>query len=140
MSGMLRLYAKITVGTQSATLSYLGTTGQGCFVDATGSTYTMPASFTYTPTSGYVNSVARSMTITTTGASATSATIAVLYGPSAGIITNLTQCGTGTLVSNAATVSVVIPTGSWYVYIQVTSPLGVAGSILGAAATLTSSV
>jgi hypothetical protein len=137
VSGMNTLYVKLAG--ISAAVAYTGSSGQGFFVDASGSTYTMPTSFTYTPTTGYVDSVATSMAITTTGASVTSATIAVLYGAAAGLTTGLMQCGTGTLASNAASVSVTIPQGTWYVYIKVTSPLGVAGPILGAAATLTSS-
>jgi hypothetical protein len=144
VSGMCTLYATITApvtgSTQTATLAFTGATGQGFFVDNTGSTYTMPSSFTYSPAAGYVDGSPTTMTITTTGASAAAAPIAVFYGASSGISTAalLTQCGSGSLASGTATVSVAVPVGTWYVYARVTSPLGAVGRIMGAAATLTS--
>jgi hypothetical protein len=79
------------------------------------------------------------MTVTATGASAAAAPIAVFYGASANAATTaaLTQCGTGTLASGTSNVTVAIPTGTWYVYIRVTSPMGAVGPIVGAAAALT---
>ena len=51
VSGMNTLYVKITAplasSTQSTTLSYLGISGQGFFIDAAGSTYTMPSAFSF---------------------------------------------------------------------------------------------
>ena len=143
-SGMCSVYAvvaaPVTGSTQTATLAYTGPTTQGFFVDATGSNYTMPTSFTYTAAGSFVDGNPTTMTVTATGASATAAPVAVFYGASAGILTTalLTQCGTGTLASGAATVTVAIPAGTWYVYIRVTSPMGAVGPIVGAAATLTS--
>jgi hypothetical protein len=102
------------------------------------SNYTMPTSFTYTAP-GCVDGNPTTMTVTATGASAAAAPIAVFYGASAGISTTaaLTQCGAGSLASGTSSVTVAIPTGTWYVYIRVTSPVGAVGPIVGAAAALT---
>ena len=144
VSGMCMLYAIITApttgSTQTTSLVYTGATSQGFFVDVTGSTYTMPTSFTsYTPTNTYVDVTPSNMTVTTSGSNA-SVAIVVYYGASASMTTlsGLTACGSGTLTSNSATVSVAIPSGTWYVYVTVTSPLGVLSPIIGTASTLLS--
>jgi hypothetical protein len=141
VSGLNVLYVKVTVpgSEQSTTLSYVGSNGQGYFVDAVGSTYTMPTSFTYSPTTLYLVGGTATIKITTTGASATSASIAVLYSATAGLtsVASLTSIGTGSLLSNSATVGVPIPTGTWYLYMRVTSPSGIPGPVLGAAAAAT---
>jgi hypothetical protein len=143
VTGLNALYVKVsapvTGSTQSTTLAFFGASGQGFFVDASGSTYTMPSSFTFSPTSGYVDGTAATMTIATTGASSTSAPIAVFYAASAGLTSaaGLVACGTGSHVSNAATVSVTIAPGTWYVYVRVTSPSGIPGPFIGTAATVT---
>ena len=139
VSGLNTMYVKIA-GVASL-VSYAGSSDQGLFVDASGSTYTMPTSFTYAPTTGLVDSVASIITITTTGASAASAPIRVYYGASSGLTglttsAGLTQCGAGTLVSNSASVSVTLPSGTWYVYVRATSPSTIPGQVLGTAATL----
>jgi hypothetical protein len=79
------------------------------------------------------------MTITASGGSSTSVPIAVFYAASAGITSaaGLVACGTGTLVSGSATVAVTIAPGTWYVYVRVTSPSGITGPFIGAAATVT---
>jgi hypothetical protein len=115
----------------------------GLGVDAAGlsaPTFAMPTSFTFSPTTGYVDGTSATMTIATSGgSSSTSVPIAVFYASSAGLTSaaGLVACGTGSLVSNAATVSVTIAPGTWYVYIRVTSPSGVPGPFIGAAATVT---
>ena len=144
VSGMCMLYAIITApitgSAQTTSLVYTGATSQGFFVDVPSSTYTMPTSFTYSPTNTYVDVTPSNMTVTTSGASSATAPIFVYYGASANVTTlsGLTACGSGTLASNSATISVTIPSGTWYVYVTVTSPLGVLGSILGTASTLSS--
>jgi hypothetical protein len=101
--------------------------------------YTMPTSFTFSPTT-CVENAATTITITATGASATSAPLTVYYGATAGItsLSSLTQAGTGTLASGSSTVSAAFPVGTWYVYVRVTSPSGATGPVLGATTTLTS--
>ena len=145
VSGMCMLYAIITApitgSTQTTSLVYTGATSQGFFVDVSSSTYTMPTSFTsYTPGSGYVDGNPTVMTVNTSGASSATAPIVVYYGASSGATTlsGLTLCGSGNLVSNSASVTVSIPTGTWYIYIRVTSALGGLGPILQNASTLTS--
>lgn len=119
--------------------SYLGAKWGITVANAIAQSYTMPTSFTYSPTTGYVDGIAATMTITTTGASTSAAPVAVFYSATAGI-SGLTQCGTGTLTSNSASISVTIPAGTWYIYIRVTSPSGSIGPYIGAVATLTSRV
>ncbi|NDC40432.1 MAG: hypothetical protein EBZ77_02620 [Chitinophagia bacterium] len=114
----------------------------GLGVDAAGlsaPTFAMPTAFTFSPTTGFVEGTAATMTIATTGASTASASVAVFYAASAGLSSTagLVACGTGTLVSNAASVSVTIAPGTWYVYIRVTSPSGIPGPLIGAVATVT---
>jgi hypothetical protein len=110
-----------------------GSGGSGVVIVHAEATYTMPSAFTYVKETV-------TMTITTTGASATPAPLVVYYGATAGItkVASLTQAGTGTLASGTSVVSVsTFPVGMWYVYICVTSPNGATGPLIGAVATLT---
>ena len=69
----------------------------------------------------YIDGISNKMIITTSGASATSASISVYYGSAGSInIAGLTLAGTGNLISNSSTVAVSIAEGTWYVYIRLT--------------------
>lgn len=107
--------------------------------DASSSTYTMPTSFTYSPTSGYVDGGTNTITITTSVSSTTPVPISVYYGSSSSItsISELTLIGSGTLTSGTATVSGVILAGTSYIYIRIISPSGAMGPLLCSQTTIT---
>ena len=141
--GMNRLYARIMLRVDGSvwptTLTMTGSTPQGYFVDASGSTYTMPTSFTLSPTTGYIEGASATMAIAATGADAAIAPLAVYYAATSGAVSpeSVTQCGVGTLSAGTANVPVTAPPGTWYAYIRATSPLGASGPIVGSAETFT---
>ena len=89
----------------------------------------------------YIDGISTTMSISTSGASATAVPISVYYGVSSGAssITGLTLAGTGTLSSGGtSSVTVSIAEGTWYVYIRLTSPSSVLGPLISTASTITS--
>jgi hypothetical protein len=142
VSGLHTLYVKVA-GVASA-VSYAGSFGQGLFVDGTlGKPYMMPTSFTYSFTTGPVDSVATRIGITTTGASGPGAQMSLLYDASPDMAdltksAGLKKFGTATMENNSASTPYAkLPSGTWYVYARVASPSGVTGPVLRAAATIT---
>ena len=143
VSGLLTIYVKVD-GVASV-VSYAGSFGQGLFVDGTlGKPYMMPTSFTYSFTTGPVDSVATRIRITTKGASPElGAQMRLFYGATSDLadltkIAGLTEFGIATLVENSASTSYAkLPSGIWYVYARVTSPSSIIGPALRAAATIT---
>jgi hypothetical protein len=143
VSGLLTIYVKVA-GVASV-ISYAGSFGQGLFVDGTlGKPYMMPTSFTYSFTAGPVDSVATRIRITTKGASPElGAQMRLFYGASSDLAdltksAGLTEFGIATLVENSASTPYAkLPSGTWYVYAQVTSQSGINGPVLRAAATVT---
>ena len=132
-AGLNMLYVRALGGTAV----YKGPTGQGLFVDdvATDPTvpvYTMPTSFTYT--ASLVEGVPGTITIAATWPAGVEpsqqrAKVTVLYGPSpSSTAPGLVECGTGFLESGQAAVQATVPTGTWYLFVRVTSLSGSAGS------------
>ncbi|NDC42614.1 MAG: hypothetical protein EBZ77_13885, partial [Chitinophagia bacterium] len=111
-------------GAQTATL----VSAASVFVDAAGSTYTMPRSATVAPAT-VVDAAQTTLTLTTVGASAASASVSLVYYDRTGSPVVL---GTGTLAANTASVSCVLPLGTWSLAFSVTSPLGVQGPLVAA--------
>jgi hypothetical protein len=143
--GEILIYNSVLSSTDRLRVETYLSVKYGLGVDARGlsapTIFAMPTSFTYSTTTGDVHWTSATMTITATGGSTTAVPIAVFYAASAGLtsVSGMVSCGTGTLVSNSASVSVAIAPGRWYVYIRVTSPYGVLGPLLGAATTVTAS-
>ena len=103
-------------------------------------TYMVPTGFTFSPLSGYSDSTITEMTIETNTINTTSVPIKVYYAGSAGVSTQggLTECGTGMLSNGKSKIGIVLPSGTKYIYIRVTSPEGVIGSILEASTSIES--
>jgi hypothetical protein len=103
-------------------------------------TYTPPTSFKFTPQSGYFDSIITEMSIEVNVINSVSVPIKIYYASSPGISTlgGLTECGSGMLVNGKSKLGVVIPSGTMYIYIIITSPEGVVGSILGASTPIVS--
>ena len=129
-TGVNKLYIRLTAPlaglTHTTTLS--ADASYSYFVDAAGSTYSMPTSLSLSPTS-VVEAAPTTLTLTTIGAThAVSAPIALFYTTQAG---TTAQLGAGTLAGNTATVAgVSLPLGTWTLALRVTSPLG-AGTMEG---------
>ena len=136
VTGINLLYVKYTdLASVLYTFSYSGTNNVGYFVDASGSTFKQPTSFSVSPTTGYNELAGTTMTITTIGATGTNSPFVFYYGSSTGItsIGSLTQGATGTLISNTNTSSFSIKpsAGTWYPYIRIMSTSGITGPLIG---------
>ena len=143
-SGLHTLYVKVT-GVASA-VSYAGSYRQGLFVDGTlGQPYTMPTSFTYSFTTAPVDSVGSRIRVTTKGqSSGQGSKMRLLYGASSDLADLTKSAGLSPLVVSLNLVEnevwtpfAKLPSGTWYVYAQVTSRALVQGPVLSTAATIT---
>ena len=129
-SGCLKLRAIVEYSnsTQQTSLSC------DVFVDAAGSTFVMPSSFSFTFDGSAVSITTASFT---QGSQAPFARVTVYYGPvgttgATGTTGSSSPVACGLAVLDAATVRVPvsIPAGTWSISIRVTSPLGVEGPLI----------